>query len=229
MVYFGTGKYIETGDNTATGQPTQTFYAIWDRPDGTGTVARDDLLQQKILQEVTETIGGETYTLRQTSAYAIDWGTHQGWYMDLIVDGTTDNRGERVIVPALAYDDRVIFVTIQPNDDPCEYGGTSWLMELALDSGARLAESPFDLNADGIFTSADFVDFGTATEAAGGMRLKGIAFGPSIGVTRPPAPGSGGTQKMVKYLQLSDGTLKKVDNRPGAGAIGRQSWIELIR
>ena len=229
MIYFGTGKYIETGDNTATGQPTQTFYAIWDQPDKNVTVARGDLLQQKILMELTTTIGSTTYALRQTSANPIDWSTQKGWYMDLIVDGATSNKGERVIAPAVVFDDRVIFVTIQPVGDPCKFGGTSWLMELALDSGARLAESPFDLNADGLFSSADFVDFGTVKEAAGGMQIKGIAFGPSFGVTKPTAPGSSGKQKMVKYFQLSGGTMKKVDNRPGAGAIGRQSWIELIR
>lgn len=233
MIYFGTGKYIETGDNTATGQPTQTFYAIWDQPDKNVTVARSDLLQQQILLEVTTTVtagsSSYTYTTRQTTADPIDWSTQKGWYMDLIVSGAASNKGERVISPAVAFDDRIIFVTIQPDGDPCEFGGTSWLMELALDSGARLDDSPFDLNADGLFTSADFVDFGTVTEAAGGMQIKGIAFGPSFGVTKPPSPGSGGKQKMVKYLQLSGGSIRKVDNRPGAGAIGRQSWIELIR
>ncbi len=231
MIYFGTGKYLETGDNSATGQTTQTFYAIWDKLDAAGTVSRSELLQQKILQEVTTTLsGGGTFTARQTTANAIDWSTHKGWYMDLIVDGTTDNKGERVISPAVVFDDRIIFVTIQPDDDPCEYGGMSWLMELALDSGSRLDESPFDVNADGLFTTADFVDFGTVTESAGGMQIKGIAFGPSFGVTKPPGPGgSGGNQKMVKYLQLAGGTIQKVDNRPGQGGIGRQSWVELVR
>ncbi|MEE9598117.1 MAG: PilC/PilY family type IV pilus protein, partial [Acidiferrobacterales bacterium] len=30
MVYFGTGKYLEAGDNATTGAPIQTFYGIWD-------------------------------------------------------------------------------------------------------------------------------------------------------------------------------------------------------
>ena len=40
MVYFGTGKYIETGDNTASTNsiPINTFYGVWDKPyTGSGT------------------------------------------------------------------------------------------------------------------------------------------------------------------------------------------------
>ncbi len=229
MVYFGTGKYLEPSDVTGAGLPTQTFYAIWDKPDTNATVSRSDLLQQKILSEVSATFGGNAYTLRQTTANPIDWSTHKGWYMDLIVDGAANNWGERVISPAVVFADRVIFVAMRPTFDPCAHGGTSWLMELALDSGSRLEESPFDLNADGLFTAADFVDFGTVTESAGGMKIEDVAFGPSFGVTKPPTPGSSEKQKMIKYLQRSGGTLEKVDNRPGAGAIGRQSWVELVR
>jgi len=240
MIYFGTGKYIETGDNSATGQTTQSFYAIWDKDPTatatTATVSRSELLQQKILQELTTTVGGQTNTVRQTTSNLIDWSVHKGWYMDLIVDGSSDNKGERVISNAVLYDNRVIFVSIQPDDDPCDFGGTSWLMELSLESGSRLTQSPFDLNADGLFTTADFVTFpsgsGSVSEAAGGVKLKGIAFGPSIGVTKPTAPCTGSncpSQKMVKYLQRSDGSLQRVDNRPGQGAIGRQGWVELVR
>ncbi|MGH9847411.1 MAG: pilus assembly protein, partial [Blastocatellia bacterium] len=52
LVYFGTGRYIATGDNSATGQLTQSFYIVWD------TVApqsppldRADLVEQTINNE----------------------------------------------------------------------------------------------------------------------------------------------------------------------------------
>ncbi|MDY0014512.1 MAG: PilC/PilY family type IV pilus protein, partial [Rhodocyclaceae bacterium] len=49
MVYFGTGKYIETGDNVTTGAQTQTFYGIWDK-DATVTSGRSSLQQQTVEQ-----------------------------------------------------------------------------------------------------------------------------------------------------------------------------------
>ena len=52
LVYFGTGKYIETGDNSGTGQTTQTFYGIWDNGAAVGN-SRSPLLQQQILAEVS--------------------------------------------------------------------------------------------------------------------------------------------------------------------------------
>jgi len=55
MVYFGTGKYIETGDNATSGEPTQTFYGIWDKDEATLTqFDRSHLLEQRIEQEINQ-------------------------------------------------------------------------------------------------------------------------------------------------------------------------------
>ncbi len=48
--------------------------------------------------------------------------------MDLTVNGVA--QGERVISNILFLNQKIIFTTIIPSLDPCEYGGSSWLMEL---------------------------------------------------------------------------------------------------
>jgi type IV pilus assembly protein PilY1 len=65
--------------------------------------------------------------------------------------------GERVISRALLMNDRVVFSTVIPDPDPCAFGGTGWLMELSALDGARLDQSPFDLNNDGVFDADDYV------------------------------------------------------------------------
>jgi type IV pilus assembly protein PilY1 len=101
MVYFGTGKYFETGDNVVnTATPAQTFYGIWDRsyykhmenswPDstkagidltvnqhnnvdsgGTKNILRTHLLSQNITNEVG--------IWRATSNNPISWHTAVGY------------------------------------------------------------------------------------------------------------------------------------------------------
>jgi type IV pilus assembly protein PilY1 len=76
MVLFGTGKYLETGDDTGPYTQTNSMYGIWDRLDGT-TVTRSQLMIQKVLNatfgnptgELTVTIGTTTSTVRITSAF----------------------------------------------------------------------------------------------------------------------------------------------------------------
>jgi len=138
LVLFGTGKYFEVGDNNDTGQTTQSVYGIWDREESNLTVfTRDDLLQQEITAETT--VNGVDY--RVLTNHVLTWyngnglpgsGTSLGWYMDLYNTdaGNTDNYGERAVSNPIVRGDRLIFTTLIPSDDPCDYGGTGWLMEI---------------------------------------------------------------------------------------------------
>ncbi|PON14566.1 hypothetical protein C2W62_28390 [Candidatus Entotheonella serta] len=75
MVYVGTGKYLETSDNSLTG-PKHIMYALWDKlGTTTPTILRSELLQQEVLPDLT--------TVRVTSNKAINWDQHMGWYIDL--------------------------------------------------------------------------------------------------------------------------------------------------
>ena len=178
MVYFGTGKYMEPGDNNISGQPSQTFYGIWDK--GTAPPAgfsRNHLLQQKILQEVT-TASGSVRAISNKGvnpAYQINWHTgaglptgsppttHLGWYIDLInTDPATaplNNYGEKLITRPFVISGKVIFNTFLPPSDPCAFGGDGWLMLMdAVDGGGlSLGAGGFDVNGDNVVDSQDYV------------------------------------------------------------------------
>ncbi len=243
IVLFGTGKYMEVGDNSGNAycdgsstdpdcQPTQTFYAIWD--DGNNGRTRSNLLQQKILAEETVTTSGVSYDYRITSDYAINWGSggQKGWYLDLLnTEGNnTKNYGERQVSDSILRNGRIIFTTLLPlGDDPCKFGGDGWLMELDAASGARLTLSVFDVNRDGVFTSADYVDADgssgntfTPAPPSGVKSKEGIVPMPAI-LSRE------GGGKEYKYLAGSTGNIEVVTENPGLGDFGRQSWQQLLK
>jgi type IV pilus assembly protein PilY1 len=210
QVYFGTGKYLETGDNLDVS--TQTFYAI--RDDGATEVTRTDLLEQTILSEVGN--------FRITSENILIPASHKGWYLDLSVNGIQD--GERVISDPIYRQGKIIFTTIIPNSDPCEYGGTSWLMELDALEGARLNYTPFDTNDDGLFNASDLISYtdgggNTSTEVASGMKS-------TVGLVSTPVILNAG-DKEYKYMPGSSGNVQTVSENPGVNVTGRQSWRQI--
>lgn len=218
LVYFGTGKYIETGDNATTGATTQTFYGIWDN-NAAITTGRTALLQQKILAEVTS----NSSDWRLTSVTPADWTTHKGWYLDLYntQGGATSNYGEKQVSNPILYNQRIIFTTLTPSSAVCSGGGFSWLMELNPENGGRLSQTPFDVNNDKYFNSADYLTGGTVTDKAPASGTKlgdGIAGAPTI-IKVPPGE--------RKYLSQSSGTLKEVSENPGPSQ-GRVSWREIM-
>jgi type IV pilus assembly protein PilY1 len=154
MVYFGTGKYYEAGDqNGGSSSQIQTFYGI--RDNGAVIAGRDSLQAQTILAEVEFVSFGKK--LRVTSDTIVDYASKKGWYLDLVspVNGT---EGELVTVGALLRAGRIIFTTIVPTQDPCvPGGGFSWLMEIDAVTGQRLDTAPFDINGDGKFTIEDYI------------------------------------------------------------------------
>jgi len=231
LVLFGTGQYIEVGDNSTTGQITQTYYAIWDKDQGSFTAFnRSNLLQQQILQELS----AFSFDLRVTSDNAISWydgsSGHRGWYIDLVntEGGNTNNFGERQVSNSIVRNGRIIFTTLLPSDDPCDFGGSGWLMELDLYSGARLSFTPFDLDNDGLFSTTDYVNIGDIdgdgvddyVPVSGKKSKVGIIPTPSI-------TSEAGGAKEFKFTSGSTGTIEVTVENPGPSYQGRQSWRQL--
>lgn len=136
MVYFGTGKYFDAGDNNAVAIPRQSFYALADTG---GVIPKANLHQKEIVQAAgaaTRTIDGERDTTNDVTTSAVDWTTARGWYLDF---DTVD--GERVITKPLLAFDRLIFTTLVPSDIACSFGGSSWLMELVAVGNRNIAHS----------------------------------------------------------------------------------------
>ena len=234
VVLFGTGKFLEQIDKDPT--QTQSFYGVLDANTGTLTDTVSDrsaLQQQTILVEQTFTFGSVTVPLRVTSQNAIN-AVQRGWFMDFLSPTAPFFRKEMQVSNSVLRNGRVIFTTLIPDSDPCSSGGTSWLMEMDALSGARLNESPFDNNRDGVFTTGDYVTImiggvPTLVPVSGMQSEVGIAQGP--GILFDPGT-SGGPAREYKYLSgstsnASGSNLQRIVENPGPNATGRQSWRQI--
>lgn len=221
VILFGTGKFLEDpADKLLASQDTQSFYGVYDPNSGTASDAftgRTALGEQTIDRQETVTVAGKAFTLRVTSNAAP--GT-RGWYMDLVSPSPIGFEGERVVANPLLRNGRVIFTTMIPDQDPCGFGGDSWLMELDALTGQRLIEPPFDLNRDGKFDENDFVP-GTTPLSPSGMKSE-VGITPEPGVLTDPVRGI-----EYKYLPGTTGNIQVTGENPGAGNVGRQSWRQI--
>jgi type IV pilus assembly protein PilY1 len=248
----------------------------------TNRIGRTHLLRQSILAEQCVVAGAnaactdtDAIKYRITSDHGIRWyggtglpadpdgtGTpavttddgYLGWYIDLYNTqaGNTNNYGERQVTNSVLRDQRVIFTTAIPDDDPCRYGGRGWIMELDARDGSRLDASPFDVNGDGVFDlSNPQSDFITAIPngpsgppvplPSSGVDVPGMPSAPTIINLKPGASSGGGDcttsccpslcgegLNEMKYVSTSlGGNLPILGNPPNV--TGRQSWRELIK
>jgi type IV pilus assembly protein PilY1 len=203
MVLVGTGRFFATGDNTDTTR--QTFYGILDNGTRVTTTDRSQLVQQTI-SLVNINLRGVATNVRQVSTNTIDWTTKRGWYLDL------PTSGERVIGSATVRSGRVIFTTVIPSNDPCDFGGSGWLMELSATTGARLPYSVFDTNGDGLVNDSD--------TGVGGVPL-------TVGIVKQPQA-MDGTPTAIKAMSGTSGNIQIERNRTFT-RLGRDSWRETTR
>ena len=166
MIFFGTGQFVASGDNTNT--QVQSLYGIWDN--GSRIVATDrSVLQQQMI--LTETVIPPFE--RTVSNHLVSWADKRGWYIDLLQPPSGTTEGERsVIMPLLSFG-RVIFTTLIPSSDPCVAGGRNWLMLLNAETGGMLTAPQFDTNADGKLNSSDRV---IAAVGSDGIRSESVAI-----------------------------------------------------
>ncbi|WP_249621074.1 PilC/PilY family type IV pilus protein [Desulfuromonas sp. CSMB_57] len=218
MIYFGTGKYFEVGDNLVGSNPdVQTFYAIEDTGTRISVLDRSSLVKQDILAEVT--FSGLTWRITSHKSDAAFAGK-RGWYLDLLTPVNV-RKGERVVSVPLLRHGRVIFTTLIPSQDPCSAGGKSWLMELDARTGNRVGYAVFDVNRDGRIDASDVVAWGTdnASNFPSGVQVDGIIKTGAV-IT------AGATEK--KYFGKSDGDLFiATEPTDPDGGYGRRSWRQL--
>lgn len=230
MLYFGTGKYMGTGD--LSDASAQTFYGIWDKGKSFSDLPtdRNDLLEQDIVeQNTTQFVNVDA---RFSTKNEINWqiadgapssGYHLGWFIDLT------ESGERVHQAPLLRSGRIIFVTVTPSSDPCSAGGTSWLMELNASDGARLNYSPFDYNNDGVINTTDHVN--TSFDLNGDGEVTAADRGPGSGIRQK----MGGILTSPAVLMLPDDEQKMMSTSGGAilaigeedGRESRRSWRQV--
>ena len=118
MVLFGTGQYLVEADKATTG--IQSFYGIWDRGEkvtASGPICRHN-----------RWLVGTGASVRLISENDVNYtGTggplQYGWYLDL-------DAGERVVSDYLVRGGIVFFNTQIPDERPCAFGGSGWLMSV---------------------------------------------------------------------------------------------------
>jgi len=228
MIYFGTGKYLETGDASTVGATTQTFYGIWDGS-GYANPNRSMLLQQTTTSSQTSL--GINY--RVTSNNPMVWKvgstppspSYVGWYMDL------PTTGERIAVNPVLLPDRIEFASAIPSDDPCVPNGSGWLFELDPASGGRLDSSPFDVNGDGVINANDGWSLGggsSGTTPPSAVQTNGMPSSPTTLLGNPAIGGTGacGGGYQCTAVSGANGTLEFM-KQSGLCNMCRASWRQL--
>jgi type IV pilus assembly protein PilY1 len=205
MVLFGTGRFFASGDNAD--NSGQSFYGILDNGTAISSTDRSSLQQQTISTTNVTFRGVDNTPLRSVSTNTVDWTSKRGWYMDL------PTSGERVIGTAAIRAGRVIFTTIIPSFDPCTFGGSGWLMEVDVRTGAQLPYSVFDTSGDGNVNDSD-------------IQLAGVPI--TVGISKQPLL-IDGAPTALKLMTGTSGEIQRERNRPFGGALGRESWRRVNR
>ena len=225
LVLFGTGRYLEPNDKLLppdAPRRDQSFYGIIDINLGpSDTVSgRGALQRQTIDAEATVTVDGNPYNVRVTS----NTKGNNGWYMDL-VSPVQGYQGEKQVSRPLLRNGRIIFTTLIPDANPCNFGGTSWLMELDALTGSRLGESPFDLKRDNQFTTEDMV---TVSVNGTSMTVPASGLQSTVGITPMPGVMVDPTRSVeYKYTPGTSGNIAVIVENPGSNSIGREAWRQL--
>lgn len=250
MVYFGTGKYFETGDEVASASSQiQSFYSIWDVCDKNtpmscyGPVSgRSYLQEQGILFEgsagTTTLADGTTVVnqdIRVTSQCEVAFdssvpGTttspctgninRRGWFIDLVPPSQVA-QGERIVTSPILRNGRVIFTTLIPITDTCIPGGTGWLMELDQYTGARLDETPFDLSGDEIVDATDQVLIDDPYNPSGPqITVAASGIKSKVGIIKTPAIIECESGLDCKYVGGSSGSIMELKETIPGGGGG---------
>ncbi|WP_263260282.1 PilC/PilY family type IV pilus protein [Pseudomonas sp. RIT-PI-S] len=207
MVYFGTGKFLETTDKTST--TTQAFYAVWDAAGGAGNFSQSNLQAQSITGAFTAS-GNSYLTVSQN---AVDYTSKKGWYLPLTYNNTLV--GERVIYQAAYTRGRIVFTTAGVDtSDPCSSQGFGRLIELDATTGNMLTYPVIDTNGDGVVNSSDLLSAGMTYNSI--PTLNGIVSDDSSTTSTTTS----GTD--TKVVQKSDKTTISVKEAGGRGTGSRR-------
>ncbi len=203
LVMFGTGQYITAGDTTTTNM--QTMYGVWDS--GTREIARSGLTEQ-VIGYGTSVDGAFGRTLTDNN---VDYSSTDGWYIDF------PDSGERLITDPVIRGDLVFFNTMIPDTNPCNFGGSGWLMVAKWSNGGLPGEIAFDLNNDSLLDEKDEI----GAVPAVGVEVTGI----------PTSPVNLGRRRYTSTTETTGGSSIDVTDIADAGAggtkTGRLAWEEL--
>ncbi len=209
MVYFGTGQYLTSDDNSTTA--TQSIYGVWDTGDGATTLDRGDLVAQTVTEDTLNN-AGEPTEVRTLSDNPIDYSgsppRQYGWYIDL------PTPKERVIAAPYTLGKVVWFNTFIPEIRDCNANG-GWLMGISLLTGGEPVFPVVDVNGDGTFDARDMKD----GSPVAGVKVEGMP-GESLFLANLRITSTPDSPNMMR--------VEKVQPLPPS-IPGRMSWTHLRR
>jgi len=136
-VFFGTGRFMTTGDVDDRSVNAQSIYGVMD--EGT-SYARANLTARTIAVTAATANG---YPVRAFEAKSALPTASKGWYVDL------PGAGERVVQDAQLASNFLVTASMIPEGDACEGSGTGYINALDAFTGTSGGNSFFDLNKDG--------------------------------------------------------------------------------
>lgn len=219
LVFFGTGQYLN--DSDITDSSVQTFYGVWDN--GSHSLTPANLIEQSFISETFTNDGNDVSSqVRVLTDESVDYSSSdKGWFINL-----TAASGERVIVDPDVRGDLVFFNTWIPDTNPCNAGGSGFLMSVKQLNGGRPDSAAFDLDGDGEVDSDDLVSVTTTVNGeivVTKYAASGEAF--SFGL-----PASSNFLSSKQYTPGTDGGstihTRAVEDLGDTGT-GRLSWQEL--
>lgn len=207
LVYFGTGQYLASTDNSSAG--VQSFYSVWDGgtfglSPRTSPLGRSNLVAQ-IYSETAPGSGRRTGTSNTVNYNPSALNAEYGWRIDLPVSK------ERVVVNPAVLGNIAFFNTLIPSTSSCSGGGDGWLMNVDMLTGGMPGFAVVDLNNDGNFSNDPIV---------GGSKIGGVPAASRFIIS--------GKNKLLRITPDSKGNLTAGGVRSGAGIRSRRiSWTHL--
>ncbi|WP_019677109.1 pilus assembly protein [Arsukibacterium perlucidum] len=167
-IFFGTGKFIETGDSV--NADSQSWYGI---KDGATISGRGQLVSRTMTNvDYVNPDTGENRSARSLPYVAgNDMDGKRGWVMDLV-----DTR-ERITSKPRIVGGTLVMNTIIPDTDLCNPQGDGWIMAVDPFKGSRLNYHFFDLSRDDEFKDSDALSSG---DAASGVKFDGMPSEPVL-------------------------------------------------
>lgn len=241
FITFGTGKFLETSDVSGPFN-TQSLYGVWDKVPST-TVSRGSLVQQTVTDTVqglvedpnnpgTFVLSGVVYRTGSNNPVNYSSGD-MGWYMDLPATG------ESMPFNPLATSGQVLYNTALPSNNPCVFGGESFIMALDPFTGTASSVGNFDADNDGNYSGQQQVQNSSGTQVSAspiGVRTSvGITPTPNvmsappngIGNGPPPVPGQPSATYPVVYSNGSGSPGLSLLNLNGSGGNSQVSINDL--
>ena len=210
IIYFGTGKYLESYDVATSNFDVSSYYAVLDT-----TYNADVVTGRSQLEPRTLSVSGQGFSISGNSfTYGTVSGTKKGWYMDFYNSKVT---GERVVTSTAISGSTLFFNSLILSSDPCSSGSGR---QYQLDAFTGLLTQ----DANGVSTPTGLLStIGLLTSPIVIISSTSVSDRDSVGTRR------GVTKQFARSSGTGGAAGSSVisSSNDVSGRLGRISWREL--